>query len=206
MNTLIAYHGKPAIKADILMRLRAHASADQLVQGITWEHGKGCAVGCTLHAYDHALYESRFGIPQMLACLEDRIFEGLPNVAAMKWPVRFMSVIKPGADLSRVGWLFLHWTLTDPAVNPGITHPLVAEAVKRCADVVCRMAAGEDPALVESAAMWAERAAWRAAWRAARAARSTAYALMADKLIELLKAAPAARKRGATPVKPARRK
>jgi hypothetical protein len=177
---LIAYHAKADEKAAILKQLRAHAKADELVKGITWENGKGCAVGCTLHSYNHMEYESRFGIPVMLARLEDCIFEGLPNARAKKWPIEFMSAIKPCADLGLVGWRFLHWLLTDEKVNPGINHPLVRDAVKQCADVIADLAAGKKPN--RSAAESAEAAAWsaaaesaRAAWSAAAAARAAAW-------------------------------
>ena len=96
---MIAYHNDMANKVAILAQLNAHARADELVKGRYWENGKGCAVGCTIHSSDHAEYETRFGIPQMLARLEDRIFEGLPNGKAKEWPIRFMSAIRPGADL-----------------------------------------------------------------------------------------------------------
>lgn len=198
-----AYHGDPQIKADILAQLAAHREADELVKGQYWEDGKGCAVGCTLHSGDHAEYEPRFGIPQMLAWLEDRIFEGLPNVEAQAWPEKFMAAIEPGADLSRVGWQFLHWLLTDETVNPGIADPSVKDAVKQCADVVLPLAEGDpaDESAAWSAARAAESAAWSAAesatwsaagaaWRAAEsAAESAAYVRMADKLIGLLRAA-----------------
>ena len=131
---MLAYHNDPAVKTAILAQLQAHADADELTQGIAWANGKGCAVGCTLHAYDHALYEERFGIPQMLAHLEDTIFEGLENGAAKDWPLRFMAAIRPGADLSLVGWKFLHWLMTDKEVNPGIDHELVRGAVKTVVD------------------------------------------------------------------------
>jgi len=62
-HTLIAYHGNPKIKEKYLKRVKAHAKADRLIQGIGWENGKGCAVGCTLEAYDHAAYETELGIP-----------------------------------------------------------------------------------------------------------------------------------------------
>ena len=70
---MIAYHGNAEIKAAILDQLRAHAAADEIVKGQYWEDGKGCAVGCAIHSDEHAEYESRFGIPQMLARLEDSI-------------------------------------------------------------------------------------------------------------------------------------
>jgi hypothetical protein len=125
----------------------------------------------------HAEYEPRFGIPQMLARLEDTIFEGLPNAEAKKWPIEFMSAIKPGADLSCVGWQFLHWMLTDEKVNPGINHPLVRDAVRQCADVLVPLTKGL-PAN-EDAAKAAARAA-ESAWSAARSAFEYAAADAAD--------------------------
>lgn len=182
--TLIAYHNDQSIKASIIAQLEAHRAADEIVKGRYWEDGEGCAVGCTLHSSNHAEYEPRFGIPQMLARLEDCIFEGLPNAAAQTWPIRFMSAVRPGADLSRVGWQFLHWILTDETVNPGITHPLVQDAVTQCADVLMPLIKGE-PA--DESAGWS---AWSAARSAESAAWSAAYLKMADKIIELIKAAP----------------
>lgn len=44
-----AYHSDPEVKTAILVQLRAHAEADELVKGVYWKDGKGCAVGCTLH-------------------------------------------------------------------------------------------------------------------------------------------------------------
>ena len=211
-----AYHNDPAVKSAILAQLVGHRKADEIVKGQYWEGGKGCAVGCTLHTSDHAEYETRFGIPQMLAHLEDRIFEGLPNGVAKAWPERFMGTIEPGADLSRVGWQFLHWLITDESMTPGISDPLVRNAVKQCADVLVPLMKGgavdEDAAWsaarsavrsAESAARSAASAAWSAnnaarsaAWSAenaesaASAARSAAwsaaYIRMADKLIELI--------------------
>ena len=179
---LIAYHNDPSVKDAILAQLAAHREADELVQGYGyWDDGKGCAVGCTIHSSDHMEYEDRFGIPVMLARLEDSVFEGLPVKQARQWPERFMSAISPGTDLSRVGWKLLHWLLTDETVNPGINHPTVRDAVKRCADIIADLADGKkvDPSAAESAAWSAARsAAWsakRAAWSAESAARRAAW-------------------------------
>jgi hypothetical protein len=178
---LIAYHGRAADKAAILATLSRHREADALVQGYGyWKDGKGCAVGCTINSGDHAEYEPRFGIPQALARLEDSIFEGLPVDLARQWPERFMGAIAPGADLSRLHWHLLHWLLTTPSVNPGIKHPLVRDAVKRCADLIADLAAGKAPnqSAAESAASaaWsAESAAASAAWSAESAAASAAW-------------------------------
>ncbi|MBS4051912.1 MAG: hypothetical protein KGZ69_11995 [Methylomonas sp.] len=179
MTNLLAYHNDPKIKAAILAQLQAHYDADEIVKGQYWEDGKGCAVGCTIHSGDHMEYEGRFGIPVMLARLEDCIFEGLPNHKAKKWPLRFMNAIEPGAYLSRAGWKFLYWLLTDEKVNPGISHPSVSEAVKQCADVlnpltegrpVDRGAAKSAASAARNAARSAARNAESAAWSAARSA------------------------------------
>jgi hypothetical protein len=205
---MLAYHSNPTIKADILAQLERHRRADALVQGYGyWEDGKGCAVGCTLHSGNHMEYESRFGIPVMIARLEDCIFEGLPAEQARQWPERLMSAIEPGSDLSRVGWKFLHWLFTDEGVNPGITHPVVSGAIKQCADVLVPLTKGErvdesaawsaswsaaasaawsaaasaaERAAWSAAASAAERAAWSAAWSAASAAERAAWSAAAS--------------------------
>jgi hypothetical protein len=170
---MLAYHSDPKKKIDILKQLAAHRERDEIVKGMYWQEGKGCAVGCTIHSGEHMEYETRFGIPMMLARLEDSIFEGLPNEVAKEWPLEFMGSIKVGADLSRVGWQFLHWLLTDKEVNPGIDHPSVQDAVKRCADVLVPLTKGGP--VDHLAAYSAARSARLAAYSAYSAARSAAY-------------------------------
>lgn len=58
-----AFHGDLKIKEKYLVRIRAHAAADEIVKGQYWEDGKGCAVGCTIHSNDHSLYPKLFDIP-----------------------------------------------------------------------------------------------------------------------------------------------
>jgi len=110
---LVAYHNNPKIKEKYLARVRAHVKADQLVHGQYWEDGKGCAVGCTIHSGYHQAYEIELGIPRILAHLEDRIFESLPNGQAQQWPEQFLQAIPVGADLSSVWPRFAIWMLTD---------------------------------------------------------------------------------------------
>ena len=184
---MLAFHNDPKIKRKYLARVRAHAKADEIVHGKYWEEGKGCAVGCTIHSSSHSAYETELGIPLALARLEDTLFEGQSNGAAKTFPARFLAAIKPGADLSTVHWKFLHWLLTEELA--GRDHPLVSVAIKQCADVLLPLTKGL--AVDQSAESAARSAAWsaaRAAESAARAARS-AYVRMADKLVELLKAA-----------------
>src|ERR1700687_5090140 len=108
----------------------------------------------------------------MLARLGDTIFEGLPTGAAKGGPIEFMSACRPGADLSLVGWKFLHWLLTDEKVNPGINHPLVRDAVKACADVLADLASGKAP---DASAARSARSARSAAESARSAARSAVW-------------------------------
>jgi hypothetical protein len=173
---MLAYRSDPAIKSAILADLDRHRIANAFVQSYGyWENGRGCAVGCTIHSDDHLEYEFRFGIPAILARLEDCIFEGLPIDLARQWPMRFMDAIIPGADLSLVGWQFLHWLLTDASINPGIDHPTVRDAVRQCAAVLESAARGAtiDWTTARTAALRAEVAA-RSASGAARCAANSA--------------------------------
>ena len=177
-HAMLAFTNTTHTKDEVLAQIRAHALADEIVKGQYWEGGRGCAVGCTLHSDNHAEYEPRFGIPQMLARLEDCIFEGLPNKTAKVWPERFMLAIRPGVDLSLVGWKFLHWLLTDETVNPGITYPSVKSVVKRCADLLLPLTKGEKAD--SSAAMDAALDAAMDAASAAKGAESVESAESAE--------------------------
>src|ERR1700744_3913056 len=104
---LIAFHGDPAIKAKYIDRIRFHREAEHLIQGIGWDDSdrtkvRGCAVGCTLETYDHSRYPIELGLPEWLARLEDKIFEGLPAAEAQDWPESFLEAIQPGAQLESV--------------------------------------------------------------------------------------------------------
>lgn len=111
MKQLLAFHNKNRIKESYLTRVRAHESADEIIKGTYWEHGKGCAVGCTIEGNDHSRYEKELGLPEWLAHLEDVIFEGLTNGEAKTFPARFLEAIPVGADLSLVKPKFLYWLL-----------------------------------------------------------------------------------------------
>lgn len=212
-----AFHGDVTIKEKYLTRVRQHREADELMQGTGWENGRGCAVGCTLEAYDHGRYPIELGIPVEVAHLEDLIFEDIPTADAMLWPDRFLTAIPVGSDLSMVWPMFAVWLLTKEC--PSVVGKLVAGLYQRRID-------GDEPSAEEwrnaqeaareaklkasswalhasirvaQASAWAAEAsgagdAWaeaRTAW-AARAAQELAKALYlrsADKLIGLLEEA-----------------
>jgi len=216
---MIAFHGNPEIKQMYLERVAAHEAADEIAQGYYWENGKGCAVGCTIHGSQHALYETELGIPEELAYLQDRIFEGLPNAKAKLFPREFLEAIPLGADLSLVVNQFLVWLLVDPlhGVIQFAGKDSERAAIETVAKLHLRVISGDPPTKSEWAAAWAaardaagdaagaaaRAAAWAAAWDAARAAawaaawaaaRAAAWDAAGDaqkdKLIALLRAAP----------------
>ena len=192
MNDLRAFHGDPGLKEMYLARVMLHRQADELVQGTGWKDGKGCAVGCTLEAYDHALYPVELGIPLVLAHLEDRIFERLPRADAQTWPERFLDAPNPGADLSDVWPRFAIWMLDDP--EAGVIRFTRTEAqrsaVRAVADLYRERAPASDPRWRKARAA----DAYAADAAAAYAARSAHWQRCADKLIELMTSAPVPKK------------
>jgi 3',5'-cyclic AMP phosphodiesterase CpdA len=110
---LLAYHGKPELKQQVLAEMREHRKADRLIKGWYWQDGKGCAVGCLLKSRNHIEYEEKFGIPVHLAYLEDSLFEGLRKEKAMLWPERFLDAFEPGKNYSKVWHKFAAWLLVN---------------------------------------------------------------------------------------------
>jgi hypothetical protein len=249
---LIAFNRDPALKAGLIEEVHAHRVADRLVHGTYGESGNGfhggCAVGCSIESYRklsgkklrrdrHEVYEE-FGIPRLLARLEDGIFEGLPRDYAQEWPEKFFQAIPVGADLSGVWPQFAQWLLVDAewgvikyikkeehqkviqrvadlyAAGDKATRDEFLEAARACREVRERYAAAAAyaaaayaaAAAAAAAAYAAADAAYAAAYAAADAAYAAAYAAgayadarqkartaQANKLMELLYAAPVPR-------------
>ena len=185
---MLAYHNKPELKQSVLAEMAMHRKADRLIQGYGyWENDKGCAVGCLIKSGNHAEYETKFGIPEMLAGLEDIIFEGLPEKESKEWPERFLKAIHTGSDLSRVGYQFMYWNLTknlvlqdsdDAEVQAVIVQ--VRATIKQCADAICPLTKGEkldkSIALATQSVQSAAESAAESAARSARSARSAQLA------------------------------
>ena len=211
-NTMQAYLNNPTLKAQLIEQITAHRVADHLVRG-TYNaerngHFVGCAVGCSIETLnrltgssyehsDHSCYEPGFGVPQVLARLQDSLFEWLPAGEHLNWPLAFWSAVPVGADLRMVWPQFAHWLLVDP--TNGVIRFAKTERVKKSiegvATLYARWNAGEKPAVSE----------WSAAYDAAYAADTYAAAAYADaaadtyarrkqaaKLLELIAAAPQA--------------
>ena len=208
-----AFHGDSQIQARLIAQLRNHYERDEIVQGTYWQNGKGCAVGCTVHRADnpHALYPSLYGIPEQLAHLEDRIFEGLPNSQAKEFPLQFVMAISLAADLSLVWPRFAIWRLTDETHGVAqYANDTTRPCILRIAELYEQVVQGQDVAQSEfrEAADAAEEAgaveaagaadaaeeAWNASWATAGAAGAATtkaqFEIMAEKLLELLETAP----------------
>ena len=82
-------------KEKYINRAIQHREADEIVQGLYWEGGKGCCVGCLAHTNDnaHEALEEQTGIPEWLSRIADTIHEGLPGGEYQKWPEQFISAI-----------------------------------------------------------------------------------------------------------------
>jgi hypothetical protein len=123
----LTYRADPELKAGLVREALEHQDQDRLIHGTyvrlngTW---RGCAVGCTVagrltqdQIIDltdedaetdwHALWADTTGLPEWLAHVEDNIFESLPIEDAQQWPVRLLSAIPVGVDLTaaREAWL-----------------------------------------------------------------------------------------------------
>ena len=228
-----AFTNVTVTKTEFLKELRRHQKADAFLRGTYQEAAtnavgfRGCAVGCSLHSVarfkdvalnyaDHKSYETHLGIPEWLARVEDRLFEGMGAECAETWPVDFAKAIPEGANLETVKGPFLVIILR--RVLTKFNHdkfPDVKAAVER--SIACwenpntteeefRQARAEAEAEAEAAARAAEAAAWgraaeaaawaawaawaaawaEAAWAAARAAEAE-YEYFADELLKLLR-------------------
>jgi hypothetical protein len=119
---LIAYHGDPAIKLKYQQRFAAHRAADQVVQGIGFDKGRGCFVGCTLDNYEHHLFPVELGWPEWLAHLADAIFEGLPAEDAPQFGTDLLEAVPVGTDLEPVKWAFGLALLEQIKSNPKVSE------------------------------------------------------------------------------------
>jgi hypothetical protein len=180
---MLAFHNDAAVKKKYVARVAAHRRADELERGATGQNGRGCAVWCTLDAYDHSRYPVELGIPLELAHLEDRLFENMPIARAMMWPAEFLRAITVGADLSDVWPKFAIWLLKD---IQKYARPDGKKAIDAVVGLYRERAKRDDPTWKEArrAAVAAAYAAYAAAaayaaYAAAAAAAAAAYAAYA---------------------------
>jgi hypothetical protein len=189
-----AYLDKPELKEAFVKEVEKHRKADAIVQGTYGEENgswRGCAVACSLRSLailngeklhteysDHKEYETKLGIPQWLAHLEDTLFEGMPTNDAKKWPEQFAKAINVGADLQPVKYKFCAYLMKeniDRVLALEISDELKEQVVSAIRGVLSlHENALETGMWDESAARSAESAAW-SAWSAAYAEKSAVW-------------------------------
>jgi len=102
-----AFFNDERIKEKLLNQLQSHYDSDEIIKGVYWKNGKGCAIGCAIHSNDHSLYEKLYNLPIWIAKVQDVIFEGLSNDKAKEWPLLFTKSVNVGSDLNQIKIPFL---------------------------------------------------------------------------------------------------
>ena len=186
-NTMLTYKNDPKIKESLIKRMDSHIIADELLQGATGQDGKGCTVWCALNngdlkeGYNHSAFETILGLPEWLAELQDRIFEGLIVEDAKWFSSEWPKAIPVGKNIEPVKWKFCAFIMKENIERVlllDISEELKKEVVNAINGVL---------SLHETAAktgVWDESAAWSAA---RSAARSAAYKKYAIHLLDLLR-------------------
>lgn len=180
---MLAFTDTEVTKSQLIESLERHAAADRIIAGHYWTGRGGCAVGCSIHDFRpgsesiHKLYEPLFGVPQIIARLEDSIFERLPYTEQKAWPLRFANAIREGSDLSGVWYRFALWMLVDPddGVMKFAKSDNTREAIKAVGALYQRKCNGDEPSRKE----W-EDAAYYAAYATSVASDAAYYAAYAD--------------------------
>jgi hypothetical protein len=185
---LRAFHGSQELKDGTLTQVRLHREADEIVKGRYFSEGKGCAVGCMTHNPEggHDEYPTRWGLPEWLAFLEDRIFESLPIEKAKLWPERFIAAIPVGADFDGLADRLAIRRLKEECLSLSGKWPesIRAQVVGAIEQTIAALESGKEDDLAESA-----RSAWSAAESAESAAESARSAARSARSAESARSA-----------------
>jgi hypothetical protein len=178
---LQAFHNNPQLQQEFLSRSKSHYDADELIHGVYWENGKGCAYGCMTHSRNHKDLESLYGMPEWLGRLIDVLFEGMSNKHSKKFYLDFIVTVANPSFLGFSNWQHMYHQLCihiSEKECKNIDHPLVRQAIH---DIIILHKTEETDKEKWSAAESAESAAWsaesavRSAMSAVRSVRSTAW-------------------------------
>jgi len=208
---LQAFHNNSQLQQEFLDRAQSHYDADEIIHGVYWENGKGCAYGCMTHSSNHKDLESLYGMPEWLGRLVDILFEGMENKYSKEFYLSFIKTVASPSFLGFDNWQHIYHQLCLHILEKeckNIDYPLVKQAIS---DIITLHRTEETDKEKWSAAGSAIWSAWSAAgsaiwsatlsatrsaawstWSATRSATlsvtgSATYKSIADKLIELLK-------------------
>lgn len=157
---MLSFHGNPTCKKRLLKTLAKHRKADAIIQGTYGRRGgkfKGCAIGCTIvysakdrqYAGFNTEFEKRYGIPAILASLEENIFENFTDEKDWKaWPQLFIESLPVGIDLSTV----LQDMCLDLLRTPRVRKSLIARINKPIYDSLVTLLKTKDAALQKTRA------------------------------------------------------
>ena len=187
---MLSYQNRPELKTMFQERFAAHRAADEVIQSVGFENGRGCFIGCTMNEYNHESFGNQIG-PEWLAHLADKIFEGLDQADAPRFGTDLLAAIPVGVDLEPVKWKIAiqrhERQLTELADNEESYAEKCRTAIQGVIDYCklkllggssesARSAAWSAAWSAAESAAWsaAESAAWSAAWSAADSAESAA--------------------------------
>jgi len=119
-----AWHGDPALKAEVVARMLEHRAKDEIVQGFYQRNGaddsyRGCLLGCTLPSMEgknwsedwHQEVQDRYGIPVGASKILEDTFEAQEDFgSAAAFAVESIEAIPVGADLSGVAQMWVDVT------------------------------------------------------------------------------------------------
>ncbi|MEO6601496.1 MAG: hypothetical protein ABIQ16_16585 [Polyangiaceae bacterium] len=183
-TAMISYHNDPSVKALYVSRFAAHRAADEVIQGLGYDNGRGCFVGCTLNAYNHSRFPIELGWPEWLAYLADEIFEGIPKDEAPQFGTDLLEAVPVGVNLEPIRFRFL-LTVQRRNLARVTGYEPYAVQVRAAIEQVCKYLENPDE---ESAAARSARSAARSAWSAAGSAESAAeYRTQRDDLLAMLR-------------------
>jgi len=130
--TLQAFHNNLQLQKEFLDRAQSHYDADELIHGVYWEEGKGCAYGCMTHSNNHKDLELLYGMPEWIGRVVDVLFEGMENKYSKKFYLNFIRAVAKPLFLGFDNWQHIFHQLCLHILQKeckNIDHPLVKQEI-----------------------------------------------------------------------------
>jgi len=127
-----AFHNQLPLQKEFLDRVQGHYDADEIIHGVYWERGKGCAIGCMVHSNQHKDLESLYGIPVWIGRLVEVLFEGMENKFSKEFVLNFAKTISKPSFLGFDNWSHVYHLLGFHILEKEckhIDHPLVKQPI-----------------------------------------------------------------------------
>ncbi len=100
---MLAYHGNPQLRQQVLDRLQALVQAEKWVhRPIHWNGEAGSVVGSLLQSENLDAWEADFGLPKWLALVIDAMTASNP-AGGVPWSLRVLQGIEPGTPMATAG-------------------------------------------------------------------------------------------------------